>query len=244
MLSIPATGIYRALASKGEFSEIRKLDLVKNFEQYFGNESILELRNAAAVIESTQKFGNYDYGTGYWNQLVFRFVPAQIVGKGTKDLLMFGNDVDKMLKGNSGTAHEFSSGSTITGMGDSFKQFGWLGCLFFALLAVVFRSLWIAAIQPGALFAQLLYLLSCTSAMRALTHQTVDFLPGFVYQMIFLGLGLLYAGGQRSNIQFPQRPLRGSKIASRKPIFRGTSGVKQPMIQDSRESSNDTPHHN
>ncbi|MEN3940960.1 hypothetical protein WJU23_06685 [Prosthecobacter sp. SYSU 5D2] len=193
MLAIPATGIYRELAYQGRMVEIRKLDLIKNFKDYFGKESILELRNAAAVIESTQRFGNYDFGAGYWNQMVFRFVPAQLVGKQFKDSLLIGYTVEDMFKAERGTAHEFMTGSTQTGMGDSFKQFGWFGCLFFALVALIFRSFWLAAIHPHAMFAQLVYLLICTSAMRAVTHQTVDFLPGFTYQFIFLWLGLLYA---------------------------------------------------
>jgi hypothetical protein len=212
MLAIPATGIYRDLAYEGRLGEIRKLDLVNNFKDYFGRESILELRNAAAVIESTQKFGTYDYGVGYWNQMIFRFVPAQLVGKQVKDSLMIGDTVDSMFTAEKGTSHEFSVGSTLTGMGDSFKQFGWFGCLFFALMAVIFRSFWLAALQPGALFAQLLYLLICTSAMRAVTHQTVDFLPGFTYQFIFLWLGLLYAGVRTPTTIAPGYP--GSQNAN------------------------------
>ena len=193
-LAIPATGIYRSLTAEGDLSQIRKLDFVQNFKDYFGRESILELRNAAAIIEDAQTYGKYEYGAGYWNQLVFRFVPAQFVGKTTKDSLMIGSTVESMFVKFSKSGHEFSMGSTLTGVGDSFKQFGWFGCLFFAILSVVFRSFWLAALRPNALFAQLLYLLICTSAMRAVTHQTVDFLPGFVYQFVFLWLGLWYAG--------------------------------------------------
>ena len=32
-----------------------------------------------------------------------------------------------------------------------------------------------------------------TSAMRAVTHWTLDFLPGVLYHAVFLGLGFLYA---------------------------------------------------
>jgi hypothetical protein len=32
-----------------------------------------------------------------------------------------------------------------------------------------------------------------TSAMRAITHQTLDFLPGFLYNVIFLGALMWYA---------------------------------------------------
>jgi hypothetical protein len=86
-----------------------------------------------------------------------------------------------------------SKGSTVTGMGDSFKQFGYFGCLFFALLAVIFRSLWETSLQPNTYFAKLLYIQTSTSAMRAVTHQTVDYFPGLLYNVVFLGLAVLYA---------------------------------------------------
>jgi hypothetical protein len=78
-------------------------------------------------------------------------------------------------------------------MGDSFQQFGYFGCGFFLLLAVIFRTLWLTSLQPSAFFAQLLYIQTSTSAMRAVTHQTVDYLPGLVYNVIFLGLAVWYA---------------------------------------------------
>lgn len=203
MLAIPATGVYRNLMAEGDIKQLRRLDLVGNFKDYFGKESVLELRNAAAIIETRRRYGGYEYGAGYWNQMVFRFVPAQIVGKNAKDALVIGGTVEDLFKRYSEMGYEFSIGSTPTGMGDSFRQFGWFGCLFFALLGWFFRSAWIAAVQPNAMFAQLLYLLICTSAMRALTHQTVDFLPGFTYQFLFLWAGLLYAAdrGKRGQAQ-------------------------------------------
>lgn len=220
MLAIPATGIYRGLAAQGELSQIRRLDLVGNFKDYFGKESILELRNAAAIIESTQIYEDYEYGAGYWNQMVFRFVPAQLVGKSTKDAILVGNTVEELFRKDSASGHEYSTGSTLTGIGDSFKQFGWFGCIFFAVLAVVFKSFWLAAIQPNALFAQLLYLLICTSAMRAVTHQTVDFLPGFSYQFMFLCLGLWYARDKNA-----QQALQYGGVPATRFSNRGSRGM-------------------
>ena len=47
--------------------------------------------------------------------------------------------------------------------------------------------------QPGGTVAQILYIQVSTTGMRALTHQTIDFLPGFIYSAIFIGLVALYA---------------------------------------------------
>ena len=94
-------------------------------------------------------------------------------------------------------------GSTITGLGDSFNQFGYFGCLVFAGMAYLFKNLWTAANHPEGIGAQILYIQVMTTAMRALTHQTLDFLPGLIYSGIFIGLVVFYARESRT----PSRPL-------------------------------------
>jgi hypothetical protein len=193
MLAIPATGTYRSIAAERDWSEVKQIDLVGNFERYLNSESILELRNAALIIEVTRVSDDYEYGAGYWDQLVFRFVPAQLLGKGFKDSLMFKSSDERVQNELSNLGYDLPGGSTVTGMADSFQQFSWFGCLFFAALGLLFKTLFRATLQPNATFAQLFYILIGTSAMRAVTHQTIDFLPGLVYYIIFLGLLFLYA---------------------------------------------------
>lgn len=192
-LVIPSTGVYRGAVADEGIKAATKIDYVQNFKEFVNDESILELRNAAMVIDSTWQTGNYEWGKAYWDQLVFRFVPAQFVGAELKDRLMFVSVEDRLSGEVRNSNYIASRGSTVTGMGDSFQQFGWFGCLFFALMAVVFRSLWSAAQQKQAMFAQLFYIQITTSGMRALTHQTLDFLPALVYNGVFLGLAFWYA---------------------------------------------------
>lgn len=234
-LAIPATGTYRGLLKATDADPHRThhqreaawramlhMDLVGNFKSFVTQESILELRNAAAVIESTQRFNEYEWGAGYWNQIIFRFVPAQIVGLEEKQALMLGAHAKKSQSSDLASGFEISTGSTITGMGDSFKQFGWAGCLFFALLAMIFRSIWQATLVTGSFLAQVFYILICSSAMRTVTHQTVDFLPGLIYHTVFLGLGMLYAGVRRdeSPSQAKSQPLKNRPLAVQRPNYR------------------------
>jgi hypothetical protein len=193
MLAIPATGTYRGLQSEKDWQGISQIDLVGNFKSFVNDESTLELRNAAMMMEGTKRSGNYQYGKGYWNHLVFRFVPGQFVGNNLKSALMFEDQTAATEDATAIMGYDIPSGATITGMGDSFQQFGWFGCLFFAVLGWFFRSLWQAALQRGALFPQLLYILITTSAMRSITHWTLDFLPGLFFYLIFLGLAYWYA---------------------------------------------------
>jgi hypothetical protein len=204
MLIIPATAEYRAYANESNWEGVRQMDLVGNFKQFVNEESVLELRNAAAIIESTRITGNYQFGKAYWNHLVFRFIPAQWVTPEVKQSLMF-NLFDVAKNSESETGTQFHRGSTMTGMGDSFQQFGWAGCLFFAFMGVLFKGLWEASFPKDALFARLMYVLSFTSGMRAVTHWTLDFLPGLLYFGIFMGVAAFYA-------KVPQaRPLRSLK---------------------------------
>jgi hypothetical protein len=193
LLAIPATGSYRSAMSEQNLEAVKSIDLIGNFEKFLNEESILELRNAAMIIDAAAYMGDYEYGGGYWDQLVFRFVPAQLLGKDFKEGLMFRSTNERADQEMEAKGFQISVGSTLTGMGDSFQQFGYFGCGFFLLLAVIFRTLWLTSLQPSAFFAQLLYIQTSTSAMRAVTHQTVDYLPGLVYNVIFLGLAVWYA---------------------------------------------------
>ena len=193
MLAIPATGTYRSLIAERDWKGVRQIDLVENFRDYLTQESILELRNGALLMEATAQTKHYEWGTGYWDQLVFRLVPAQWLGNEFKESLMFHSSDERLMEDLLVLGYEIPGGSTLTGIGDSFQQFGYFGCLFFAVLGVFFRSLWEATKRPNALVAQLFYIQIATSAMRAVTHQTVDFLPGVVYQAIFLGMLALFA---------------------------------------------------
>jgi hypothetical protein len=198
MLAIPATATYRRFQSEQDWTSVRQIQLLANFQHFLNDESVLELRNAALLIEATQRSANYEYGAGYWNHLVFRFIPAQILGDKFKQSLMLHASRDGVERELAAFNYVNPPGSTVTGLGDSFQQFGYLGCLVFALLAWFFTRLWSAATLPSHAFAQLLYIQSCTSAMRAVTHWTLDFLPGFIYSAAFLGLAAWYARSSHS----------------------------------------------
>jgi hypothetical protein len=194
MLFIPATSEYRQLAKEHPLKALQEINFTEQFREALDPNAPSELKNATAVIAATEETGDYEFGAGYWNQIVFRFVPAQFLGKDFKNSLMIGGEqrdmsdfVEKVL------GFELPTGLTVTGMGDSFSEFGYLGCLFFAALGYLFKTLWAGANHPNGTVAQILYIQITTSAMRAATHQTIDFLPGFIYSVIFIGAIAFYA---------------------------------------------------
>ncbi len=213
IVAIPLTGEYRKLAANDPFEALKSIDLQEEYEDFFDVDAVMELKNATALIAATQASGGYEFGGGYWNAIVFRFVPAQFLGEGFKASLMIGGyrrDMGDFIEEVLGARP--STGSTVTGIGDSFNQFGYLGCLVFAVIGYLFKNLWAAANRVNGTVAQILYIQVTTSAMRAVTHETIDFLPGFIYGVISIGLIALYAR-ERSPSTFvlasspPQEPI-------------------------------------
>jgi len=197
-LFIPATSQYRTMAQEDALAAIRDIDFHEGFKQFFDEEGVSEVKNATIVIAATQLTADYELGAGYWNRIVFRFVPAQILGENFKNSLMIGGH-ERNLGDFVEDAFAFKvpMGSTVTGLADSFNQFGYFGCLVFAAISYLFKNLWAAAYQPNGTVAQILYIQITTSAMRALTHQTIDFLPGFLYSAIFIWLVAVYAAERK-----------------------------------------------
>ena len=132
---MPAISQYRSLAKEDPLAALNEIDFTEQFENSLEADAVSELKNAASLIAATAATGYYEYGAGYWNAVVFRFVPAQFVGKETKEALMiqgaprdFSDFIEQIL------GFAIPVGTTVTGLGDSFNQFGYLGCLFFAAL--------------------------------------------------------------------------------------------------------------
>jgi hypothetical protein len=190
MFLIPATADYRSIAATGQWNDLKQLNLWQNFHDYLNQESELELRNAAMVIEAAQKTGEYEWGEGYWDEIVFRFVPAQFVGKGMKEHFMFVSHFSSFASVEV-LGYNFPGGTTPTGIGDVFNQLSWWGCLFFALLARFFKSLWLKS--QTNLFARVLYIQLIPTAMLTITHGTVVSIPDIIYYILFLSILFYYA---------------------------------------------------
>ena len=191
---IPAVGEYRKLATEDPLEALKQINFGEQVKEMLDEDAISEVKNATILIAATRETDGYDWGVGYWNRIVFRFVPAQFLGKEFKDSLMIGGaqqDLGEFVEDALGFKNP--AGSTFTGVGDAFYHFGYLGCLVFAVMAYLFKNLWTAANHEGGTVAQILYIQVTTTAMRALTHQTMDFLPGLIYSGVFIGIVAMYA---------------------------------------------------
>ena len=211
VIAIPATSQIRAKLGMRGVSGIGDVDFIGNVENFISGSSILELRNAAMIIEATNLTGNFGFGCAYLDQLVFRFVPAQIIGRENKESLMFCTPKQRDKDEQAVVGYRRQTDTTATGVGDSYREFGYLGALVFAGMAVVFKSLWQASLQTNSVFAQLLYIQTMITAMHAVTHQTADYLPGLIYNLIFIGAAVFFSrSGQVSatNTVVRSRPMQ------------------------------------
>ena len=159
--------------------------------------NVLELRNAAMLIDAAEHTGRYGYGTGIWDSIVFQFVPGQIVGYGVKEALQFNISVSlKDLAALYG--YLAPNGATATGIGDSFADFSYLGCFIFALIGYLFKTLWISSVYYRSTFSTLMYMGLFSPAMLSLTHGTGRFFQEGIFQLIFIGLAVNYAKVKRA----------------------------------------------
>jgi len=142
----------------------------------------LELYNATLVIAATQERRDFEWIGNYWDSLVFRYVPGQLVGFGLKESLMF-NTTDPMLEVYGVQKH---AGTTRTGFADAFRSFWLFGALVFFGFAWLMRVCWERAITGDLLF-QFLYLILMKDALHAITHSTSRFVVFWPYVVIFAG---------------------------------------------------------
>jgi hypothetical protein len=167
----------------------------------------LELRNAALLIDATDRAGHFGFGKGYWNSLVFQYVPGQILGTGFKASLQFEQanlNLEELYN------YSIPSGTTPTAIGEVYTEFSYFGCLVFTLMAYLFKHLWIGAVYLRSIPCQLLYVGLISPAMVGLTHATARFLQEFVFQAIVVGLVTFFCRYQAK--QKPQEYLDPSVI--------------------------------
>ena len=79
MFAIPATGEYRKSSVEDPIEAFKQLDFADHFNEYFNEDAPSEFKNAITLIAVTRASGDYEFGAGYWNRLIFRFVPAQFL---------------------------------------------------------------------------------------------------------------------------------------------------------------------
>jgi hypothetical protein len=203
-LFFASVGFYRSVAvsrsGEREWSRLKEIDLIGTFIttcEEGTSETIAGIYLTAAVAAED----TYDFGLGYWNALVFGYLPAQIVGPAVKQSFYLPLLSPKQL---AERKYGFtpSTGSTVTGMVDCFGAFWYFGCLKFFLIAYVMQRLYRRA-EAGNVMAQCLYLFLMTSALHAITHSTYWFLNAWIQIAFFWLPVMIYAMSSGVSSQSP-----------------------------------------
>jgi len=177
---IPTLGLLREkfweLVFVGDWQGI--LDASKDGLNKVSEGTVLELRNATLMMDSAVQLNLYGYGGGFWDSFIFNYVPGQIVGfdlKKSFQLNITSYDLNEMY------GYTIPLGSTPTGIGDSFINFGYFGCLIFALMAILFKNLWTSLTVSNSIVSTLLYISLITPAMIGVTHGIGAFINQFIF---------------------------------------------------------------
>lgn len=198
---------YRSFLMSGDLNVLMQINPIQNLQSLInqdGNKTTLELRNAALLIDSVNQSGKYEFGSDYWDILIFRWIPAQFFGSDFKENLQLNLGIDYESAWRELYGYQRPRGSTATGIGDSFAQFDYFGSLVFGIFAVLFKYLWYRALYKRDYIAQVAYILLVTSSMTALTHRTTNFLPDLLYYILFSLPLLLWS---RKNTNLSKSPL-------------------------------------
>jgi hypothetical protein len=194
MFLIPVIGLLRShfweLIFSGNWQEVQ-LVTQQSFEVHLKG-TVLEFRNAILLMDVVGRKGLYGFGSGFWDNLVFQYVPGQIVGFDLKKSLQFNlfDQYIELLKDFYG--YTIPNGSTQTGIGDSFTQFSYLGCVIFGLIAHIYKYLWISAIYQKSVITRLLYIGILSPGMIGLTHGIGTFIQQSSFQVIYVSLIAYY----------------------------------------------------
>jgi hypothetical protein len=197
---IPLFGALRdtfwTLLFSGQVEKVLELGQ-KAFDELLKGDS-LEYRNSALLMDVVEKTSLYGFGAGFWDSIIFQYVPGQLVGFELKKALQF-NLMDTYINYLANFyGYTMPIGSTITGIGDTFIEFGYLGCLTFAVIGYLLKHIWISALYQNSLFSQILYMGLASPIMVCLTHGVGRFLQESIFQLIFLSLVVYYAKARYS----------------------------------------------
>jgi hypothetical protein len=160
--------------------QVLSVDYLGTMGQYIESGSE-ETKNSAVFTAAKIQTGNYNLGAGYWNDLVFHYVPAQLLGADFKNSLMIPLDDDAYY------VYFYTAvlGMNSSGFYDSFAAFWYFGALVFFVICMMMRRYYQSA-MAGDFRAKLLYGLLISTAMESITHTTSWFFAYLPQVFVFV----------------------------------------------------------
>lgn len=143
-----------------------------------------ELLNAVNLVQLADLHGLHTLGTETWNRFIHQWIPAQIVGADVKIALMFQGTISDNLY--TRFNYLIPTGSTNTGIGEAYLEFGYFGALFFTFTAY-FMGRWWAQAHRGDPWAMAFFVAGMTPALISITNYA-----SYFYDMMLLFLIMIW----------------------------------------------------
>ena len=185
-------GAYRSvmvsMTGERDWAELLEIEFAQTIKDTFtkgatsvdtGGEMEVGIKYMSAIAEDLA----FDYGLFHWDQLIYNFVPGQIVGNELKESLMLKlcDPVELSQKKYGFSRH---SGLTCTGMVDCYGSFWYFGALKFFAIGWILKYLYRRACR-GELMFQLFYIYLLTMGLHSITHHTAWFVRSWVLIPVF-----------------------------------------------------------
>jgi hypothetical protein len=173
LMPLAAAGMFLAPAYRthSEFeadrSALKNIDATATVESVFAGQRA-EFWSLCYIVQITDDSALYHYGAGFYNELIFMFVPKLIVGEEGKAALVIPVQYPYHIANNYEWVIPY--GMVPTGPGVAYEEFWFFGAALFYLLSRFLKYLWIRATEGGDLVSQGMYALTVTYAMSSLTN--------------------------------------------------------------------------
>jgi hypothetical protein len=183
-----------------QWSLVAQIDLAANWNALMEHGGP-EVENLVRSMQHVSDSLVFDFGLSHWNDLVFTYVPAQLVGPEFKRSLML------TMPSLFDRGYIQAPGTTETGMRDAFASFWYFGFVKFMLVGLALGWIYAAAMRGNSAM-QLLYMLSAMPSMLVVTHFTNEIVIAWVHMSAFLVPVALYAArwGRRPETVAASRP--------------------------------------
>ncbi|WP_123906253.1 hypothetical protein [Sphingorhabdus sp. YGSMI21] len=128
-----------------------------------------DVQNAVYRTKYLNDYGGFSYGATVWNKFVLSFIPGQILGKDFKvGLLIASSGIaaeDIYYRYN----FEYQTGTTSTGVGSAYADFGYLGFFYYLLVGYIMARIYRVAMRGDPWF-QTAYLAILPFCLTMITH--------------------------------------------------------------------------
>lgn len=181
---------------------LTSVNWIDGITQSFSGEKSSEVKFAASAMEAIESDGGYGLGRGYWNKLIFSYIPAQFVGKELKEsFYLLSPNVINLIQARFGF-QTFRTGLTITCVGELFVEFWFFGSFIFCIISYFYKHLWTLANEYDDLIVQVFYCLMLPFCVVAIGSATSNLLSQVVYNYAAMIPVVLYSRFDKKVVYF------------------------------------------